>query len=87
MSNVRYREFFSGKELYDEMVRHQPVGYLVRKDRKDSVFKIVKIENVKKNFCCIVHVVPGNLKYYLDHLFLSFTFVDGTPLGVLVNDK
>ena len=71
-----YRPFANAEECWNEMLKHQPVGYLSRKKNGD----IVLLANicVKDNS---ITLVPGNTWLY-ENAIQFFTFADGSVFGV-----
>ena len=68
----KYRPFKSREECWQEMSKHQPLGWL--KNEYGNIFNIIAIfkESIKLNECST---------YYSD-LCKQFKFIDGTPFGI-----
>lgn len=62
-----YRPFKNKDECWHEMQKHQPFGWLYRKEDNSYAPLIIAIENVTTNFVA---------------LFNHYRFADGTPFGV-----
>lgn len=88
----RYIEFYKFEDVWKEVIKHQPVGYLKSKKDETDVIKIVDIRRVKISplndiILCDVYTKPWNKRYSLFFLFDEYTFMDGTPFGKLITDE
>lgn len=72
----KYRPFKDEEECWQEMLKHQPFGWVKDKD-KGFRLNIVGL-NQKRAFTQVGH----NYDQALD----EFTFADGTPFGILEED-
>ncbi|MDD6592165.1 MAG: hypothetical protein PUE86_09205 [Prevotella sp.] len=70
----KYRPFQSQEECWNEMLKHQPFGWI--KNNVGNIFNIISIINQN-------HAIKLNECYskYSD-LFKDFKFTDGTPFGI-----
>lgn len=70
----KYRPFKSQKECWNEMLEHQPFGWV--KNNVGNIFNIIAMVNQN-------HAIKLNECYskYSD-LFKDFKFTDGTPFGI-----
>lgn len=70
----KYRPFKNQEECWEEMLKHQPFGWI--KNDVGNIFNIIAMVNQN-------HVIKLNECYskYSD-LFKDFKFTDGTPFGV-----
>ena len=75
----RYRPFENAKECWEEMMRHQPFGWV--KDRNGSKFVI---ENVDYRGGFVEVYDEGTCTF--NEVFENRTFVDGLPFGVKVEE-
>ena len=66
-----YRPFKSAKECFEEMKKHQPVGWL---HWGENFFHITKITNSDINL--------NGLFHGFDELLNEITFADGQPFGI-----
>lgn len=68
----KYRPFKNREECWQEMLRHQPLGWI--KNECGNIFNIIAIfkDSIKLNEC----------RTYYDDLCEQFKFIDGTPLGI-----
>ena len=76
-----YRPFKTQEECWNEMLKHQPFGYLVDKE-ENNIIIITEL---------FTSSISNRLYFRLSHssqnieskdLFNYFTFVDGTPFGI-----
>ena len=70
----KYRPFKTKEECWDEMLKHQPFGWI--KNNAGNIFNIIAMVNQN-------HAIKLNECYskYSD-LFKDFKFTDGTPFGI-----
>ena len=68
-----YNPFKNGDECWNEMLKHQPFGWLEHKSGDYKAF----INSV--NFA---DVNINDYYYTYEHAFDNFTFIDGTPFGI-----
>ena len=80
-----YRPFRDNKECWDEMQKHQPVGWI--KSKYDGAFCLIgsvqyvsDIEDVM-----ITLTTDEKLGYSVCSVFNEYTFADDTPFGILEN--
>ena len=68
----KYRPFKSQEECWNEMLKHQPLGWI--KNECGNIFNIIAIfkNSIQVNKC--IH------DYY--ELGTKFKFIDGTPFGI-----
>ena len=68
----KYRPFKNQEECWQEMQKHQPLGWV--KNECDNIFNIIAIfkESVKLNGC----------DTYYSKCCKQFKFIDGTPFGI-----
>ena len=77
-SEQKYRPFKDAEECWDEMQKHQPFGWI--KDRDGDKTFIGSINSDNSIFTCSSEIL------FLKELFEDFTFVDGLPFGVKVEE-
>lgn len=75
---VKYRSFKNAEECWQEMMKHHPFGWL-----KDKSGNKLIIENVDSRGC--VEVYNGGACSF-NEVFEYFTFADGLPFGVKVEE-
>ena len=72
----KYRPFANAKECWQEMLKHQPFGWI--KDKEDGSYVMVtKVSDGRDDM-----TINGNYNWRLDGLLEYFTFADGTPFGI-----
>lgn len=75
---TKYRPFKNTDECWQEMLKHQPFGWLKHKD--DNEFRcILKITDSRISMIDICEEVAF---YDCNETFKQYTFADGTPFGV-----
>ena len=73
-----YRPFNNTKECWNEIQKHQPIGWVKSKEAPEDVyFTITGLTNSK---CGVMLNSPGGWSF--SGLFDYYTFADGTPFGV-----
>ena len=73
-----YRPFNNTKECWNEMQKHQPIGWVKSKEAPEDVyFTITGLTNSK---CGVMLNSPGGWSF--SGLFDYYTFADGTPFGI-----
>ena len=77
----KYRPFKDAEECWNEMLKHQPFGWV--KDKKDVHHRVL-ITAVDDDTCGMS--LNGNVAWSLSGIMDLFTFVDGTPFGVKVEE-
>ena len=63
----KYRPFKDIEECWNEMLKHQPFGWVKAKDSKDDYQMIQRVHNDIESF---------------DNTFEDYEFADGTPFGI-----
>lgn len=74
----KYRHFANAEECWQEMIRHEPFGW-------------VKSKHTQSKFACKIVgkcIVIGieNDAYTYDETFDNYTFTDGLPFGIKVEE-
>ena len=75
------RPFKDAEECWNEMLKHQPFGWV--KDKKDVHHRVL-ITAVDDDTCGMS--LNGNAAWSLSGIMDLFTFVDGTTFGVKVEE-
>lgn len=71
-----YRPFQNAEECWQEMLKHQPFGWI--KDKEDGTYVMVtKVSDGRDDMA-----INGNYNWRLDGILEYFTFADGTPFGI-----
>ena len=73
-----YRPFKNAEECWSEMQKHQPFGWI--KDRDGDKTFIGSINSDNSIFTCSSEIL------FLKEIFEDFTFIDGIPFGVKVEE-
>ena len=77
----KYRPFRTQRECWDEMLKHQPFGWV----HENSSGHYKHINNLYTNnisFQETENAESGNFEWSLSALSKSYTFADGTPFGI-----
>ena len=70
----KYRPFNSQEECWNEMLKHQPLGWLRSKRIKD-VYQLITIRNHEIR-------IFADLPLYFSRAYREYEFPDGTPFGI-----
>ena len=73
----KYRPFKDAEECWVEMQKHQPFGWL--KSKKDGYYSFITMLNYRFR-------LNGYDGWRFDDVINKFTFADGTPFGVKVEE-
>lgn len=73
----KFRPFKDAEECWAEMLKHQPFGWVKEKERNVRT-EINYIHNEGVMFSC------GSISF--ERMFDNYTFADGTPFGILVEE-
>lgn len=77
-----YRPFKTQEECWNEMMKHQPFGWLKTKTDGNYHF-ISEMYSLSELFTKAITVTPTHeLVPYSTTMFGAYTFADGTPFGV-----
>ena len=71
----KYRPFKTQEECWNEMLKHQPFGWIRNNDTQ-------RLYNIRSIDCNNYGVVIDNFILYFDYAFNVYNFVDGSPFGV-----
>ena len=71
----KYRPFKSQEECWNEMLKHQPFGWIRNNDTQ-------RLYNIRSIDCNNYGVVIDNFILYFDYAFNVYNFVDGSPFGI-----
>ncbi len=74
-----YRPFKDAKECWQEMLKHQPVGFMKFKDTESGYYMLTGIARG-------IGVGISDSMFSYDRVFDDYTFADGTPFGVKVEE-
>ena len=74
-----YRPFKDAKECWQEMLKHQPVGFMKFKDTESGYYMLTGIARG-------IGVGISDSMFSYDRVFDDYTFADGLPFGVKVEE-
>lgn len=74
----KYRPFKNAEECWNEMQKHQPLGWIKPKD-DDVVNKFMLIDALRNEGVA----VRTNIRFTYHELLEHYTFADRTPLGII----
>lgn len=76
----KFRPFKDAEECWNEMKKHQPFGF-------------TKFKNAKSGYYMVTFIARGaivgmnNIPFSYENMFDSYTFADGTPFGVKIEEE
>ena len=74
-----YRPFKDAEECWNEMLKHQPFGWV--KDKETHKFLVCKaLGNI------LLFIGIGDKPYNYNEVLRDYTFADGTPFGVKMEE-
>ena len=76
----KYRPFESQEECWNEMMKHQPFGWLksIRNQEKVHIGRVFEV----KDFALITLSINEGINNDSSYFFNEYTFADGTPFGI-----
>lgn len=77
----KYRPFNSKEECWNEMMKHQPFGFIVNKYNNDYC-GICRVFKNEKGISGITYTSNSYCNWDMEIAFDRFTFADGTPFGI-----
>ena len=77
----KYRPFKDAEECWQEMLKHQPFGWIKPKS-DDVISKFMLIDSLMDK----VVTVRTNVRFKYHELLEHYTFYDGTPFGVKIEE-
>ena len=77
----KYRPFKNAEECWQEMLKHQPFGW-IKPNSDDVIGKFMLIDSLMDK----VVTVRTNVRFKYHELLEHYTFADGTPFGVKVEE-
>ena len=72
----KYRPFKDADECWNEMLKHEPFGWVIYKNEGSKFI----IRNILDNYYYNVDI--GGNKYKFDETFDRFAFIDNSPFGI-----
>ena len=75
-----YRPFKNQEECWQEMMKHQPFGWLksIRKQEKVHIGRVFEV----KDYVLITLSINEDINNDSSYFFNEYTFADGTPFGI-----
>ena len=70
---LKYRAFKNQEECWNEMMKHQPFGWIRNKDNQEAY----NISHIWDN-----HIKLTTGYYDYNHMIKRYEFIDGSPFGV-----
>lgn len=77
----KYRSFKNQEECWEEMLKHQPFGWLKGIEDKREVVHIGRVFEVK-GITLITLSINEGINNNSSYFFNEYTFADGTPFGI-----
>ena len=76
----KYRPFKTQEECWNEMLKHQPFGWLktIKKQEKVHIGRVFEV----KDFALIMLSINEGINNNSIYFFNEYTFADGTPFGI-----
>lgn len=75
----KYRPFKDAEECWQEMLRHEPFGFMKFKDTESGYYMLTSISRG-------VGVGINDSLFSYDRVFDDYTFADGLPFGVKLEE-
>ena len=76
----KYRPFKTKEECWNEMLKHQPFGWLKEKENKKEMAHIGRIYDTHGDVLITLSINEG-VNLSCSYFFREYTFADGTPFG------
>ena len=80
-SEPKYRPFKTKEECWNEMMKHQPFGFIVNKYNNDYC-GICRVFKDEKGISGITFTSNSYSNWDMEIAFDRFNFADGTPFGI-----
>ena len=77
----KYRPFKSREECWNEMLKHQPFGWLREKANKKEMVHIGRIYDISDDVLITLSINEGR-NDSSNYFFRAYTFTDGAPFGI-----
>lgn len=74
----KYRSFKNAEECWQEMLKHQPFGWI--KSKTDGLYSMVMVVYAAEDKRCLA--ISGNHIWSYAEIMSDYTFADGTPFGI-----
>ena len=79
----KYRPFETKEECWNEMLKHQPFGWLREKANKKEMVHIGRIYDISDDVLITLSINEGR-NDSSNYFFRAYTFADGVPFGIKV---
>lgn len=79
----KYRSFKNAEECWQEMLKHQPFGWI--KSKTDGHYSMVTVVDAVEDMKSIA--ISGDHIWSFDEIMISDTFADGAPFGIVIKEK
>ena len=79
-SEPKYRPFKTKKECWDEMMKHQPFGWLIRKTEEN--YNSIGCITEYNGFVYLLFATKEDESFTAEFLLKNYKFADGTPFGI-----
>ena len=77
----KYKPFKTTEECWQEMLKHQPFGWIKPKENKEEIVHIGRIFEVPNNLLITLSIDEVR-NVTSSYLFGAYTFDDGAPFGI-----
>ena len=81
----KYRPFKTKKECWDEMMKHQPFGWLFRKTEEN--YNSIGCITEYNGFVYLLFATKEDESFTAEFLLKNYKFADGTPFGIEEEEK
>ena len=78
---LKYRPFKTKEECWNEMLKHQPFGWIKQKENKKEIVHIGSIFEGPNNLLITLSIDEGH-NVTSSYLYSAYTFDDGAPFGI-----
>lgn len=82
----KYRPFKNTEECWNEMKKHQPFGWLKPVNECTNKVKAINISSIECDDEYPIQFTNDYGDYSFEYLYKDFTFMDGTPFGIVEVD-
>ena len=82
----KYRPFKTKEECWNEMLKHQPFGWIIRDSDKEYINIVAVSDDKPDNDLAVSIGLYSDLYLRFENLFKAYKFTDGTPFGVQIEN-
>lgn len=79
-AEAKYRPFANAEECWEEMMKHQPFGWVMLKDTESGYYML-------KGIASQVVIGFNETPFSYKKVFEDYTFANGTPFGVKIEEE